>query len=125
MAEAFANRAGKTRVVAESAGLDPRPVLPSVLEIMKEVGIDLSQKKSNSVFDFYRQGRLFDYIITVCKKPEERDCPIFPGIAKRLSWPFDDPEKLEGTPEEKQIALRQLRDMIDKKVRDFIKNIPE
>lgn len=125
MAEAFANQAGKGNVVAESAGLDPKSVLPAVVEIMNEVGIDLSQNRSDSVFEFFKQGRLYDYVITVCEESVEKQCPIFPGIARRLSWPFDDPEKLIGTPEEKKEALRRLRDMIRKKVTDFVKKISE
>jgi arsenate reductase len=125
MAEAFANRAGKGYVVAESAGLDPKTVLPGVVEIMEEVGIDLSTNSSDSVFEFFKQGRLYDYVITVCEESVEKQCPIFPGIARRLSWPFDDPEKLIGTPEEKKEALRRLRDMIRKKVTDFVKKISE
>jgi arsenate reductase len=124
MAEAFANKEGKNTVVAESAGLEPRPVLPSVIETMKEVDIDLSENSSDLVFEFYKQGRLYDYVITVCKESEERECPIFPGLVRRLSWPFDDPEKLEGTSEEKKQALRLLRDKINKKVTDFVKNLP-
>ncbi len=125
MAEAFANQAGKGYVVAESAGLDPKPVLSGVVEIMEEVGIDLSTNSSDSVFEFFKQGRLYDYVITVCEESVEKQCPIFPGIARRLSWPFDDPEKLIGTPEEKKEALRRLRDMIRKNVTDFVKKISE
>ncbi len=124
MAEAFANRAGRDTVLAESAGLEPRPVLPSVIEAMKEVDIDLSQNSSDSVFEFYKQGRLYDYVITVCKESEEKECPIFPGLARSLSWPFNDPQKLEGSAEEKKQALRRLRDEINKKVTDFVKNLP-
>jgi len=125
MAEAFANQAGKGSVVAESARLDPKPVLSAVVEIMKEVGLDLSQNRSDSVFEFFKQGRLYDYVITVCEELVEKKCPIFPGIARRLSWPFDDPEKLIGTPDEKKMALRRLRDMIRDKVTDFVKKISE
>lgn len=125
MAEAFANQTGKGLVVAESAGLDPKPVLPEVVEIMKEVGLDLSRNSSDSVFEFFKQGRLYDYVITVCEEAIERQCPIFPGIARRLSWPFDDPEKIIGTPDAKKKALRQLRDKIQEKVADFVKKISE
>jgi arsenate reductase (thioredoxin) len=64
-------------------------------------------------------------VITVCEESLEKQCPIFPGIARRLSWPFDDPEKLIGTPEEKKEALRRLRDIIRKNVTDFVKKISE
>jgi arsenate reductase (thioredoxin) len=123
MAEAFANQTGKGCVVAESAGLDPKPVLDEVIEVMEEVGLDVGQNTSDSVFEFYKQGRLYDYVIAVCEDSVEKQCPIFPGFARRLSWPFDDPEKFIGTPEEKKMALRQLRDLIHEKVSDFVKKI--
>ena len=125
MAEAFANQAGNGFVIAESAGLYPKPVLREVVEIMEEVGLDLSQNSSDSVFEFFKQGRLYDFVITVCEEAVEMQCPIFPGIARRLSWPFEDPEKLSGTSNEKKQALRQLRDAIRDKVMEFVKKIRE
>jgi arsenate reductase (thioredoxin) len=125
MAEAFANQIGKGNVVAESAGLDPKPVLNEIVEIMKEVNLDISRNSSNSVFEFFKQGRLYDYVISVCEESVEKQCPIFSGIAKRISWPFENPEKFIGTPNEKKEALRRLRDMIHEKVTDFIKKISQ
>lgn len=64
----------------------------------------------------FKQGRLFDYVITVCDETNDAKCPVFPGITQRLHWPFPDPDGLTGTEEEKQAALRQIRDQIKRRV---------
>lgn len=112
MAEAFLERLGGDRYDAESAGLDPQRILPLVVDVMKEVGIDLSGKESRSVFSLFREGRLYDHVITVCDERTESLCPLFPGIQKRLHWPFEDPSTLEGSAEEKREACRRIRDAI-------------
>ncbi len=123
MAEAFLNTLAGDRFYAESAGFRPASVLPSVIEVMQEKGIDLSSKKTDSVFEFFRQGRIYDFVITVCDDSDEKECPVFPGITKRLNWPFPDPEKLVGTSEEKQAGLRRIRDGIKDRIENWIKEI--
>src|SRR4030042_2112208 len=80
MAETFLNALGGGRFEAESAGLEPRDINPLVIEVMKEVGFDLSNKRPNSVLDFFKQGRLYHHVIFVCDKRTEEQCPIFPGL---------------------------------------------
>jgi arsenate reductase len=96
----------------ESAGLEPaEAVNPLVVRVMDEVGIDLSQKKPQNVFELYKKGNLYAHVITVCHDSESR-CPIFPGITQRWSRPFADPEAFTGTEAEKLAAIRRLRDEI-------------
>lgn len=121
MAEAFLNALAGERFYAESAGFRPAAVLPSVIEVMQEKGIDLSSKKTNSVFELFRQGRMYDFVITVCDDSDEKECPVFPGITKRLNWPFPDPERLTGTSEEKLSQLRNIRDRIKDRIEDWVK----
>jgi arsenate reductase len=116
MAEYFLNHLSPDRFEAESAGLDPRPIHPLVLEGMRGIGADLSASRSDSVFDFYKQGRLYDHVITVCDESVEDQCAIFPGIADRLHWPFPDPTKMTGDQEEKMTRLRKVRDQIRDKL---------
>ena len=97
---------------AESAGLEPGTLNPLVVEAMKEVGIDISQKKTQAVFDVWKTGKLFQYVIAVCAESEEKGCPIFPGVTTRLSWPFPDPSRVEGTDEERLRQVRTIRDSI-------------
>ena len=96
----------------ESAGLEPAGrVNPLVVQVMAEVGIDLSQQKPQSVFDLFKQGHVYGHVITVCHDSESK-CPIFPGITKRWHWPFPDPAAVDGTETEKLEAVRKIRDMI-------------
>ena len=121
MAEAFLDEMAGDRIHVESAGLKPRPVNPLVVEVMEEIGFGLSKAKSDSVFDFFKEGRLYDYVITVCDETAAGQCPVFPGITKRFHWPFTDPEALTGTHDEKLEALRGIRDQIREKVIDWFK----
>ena len=112
IAEAYVNKHYGDFIHAESAGLEPTAsVEPLVDQVMKEEGFDLSKKKPQSVFDLYKHGRLFDHVITVCNESEAQ-CPIFPGITKRLHWPFSDPAEVQGSDTEKLDAVRRIRDEI-------------
>jgi arsenate reductase len=114
IAEAYLKKLAGDRVNVESAGLEPaKSVNPLVVEVMKEEGVDLSSKKPQSAFELYKQGRLFDHVVTVCDDTEG-ECPIFPGITKRWHVPFPDPSKATGTREEQLAQVRSIRDMIKK-----------
>jgi arsenate reductase len=123
MAETFLKAVDSERFDVESAGLEPKPVNPFVIEVMKEVGYDLSGNTSDSVMQFFKEGRLYDYVITVCDESIENECPIFPGIARRLHWPFPDPQKVTGTKDEKLKNIREIRDGIRKHIESWVKHI--
>jgi len=120
MAEAFLNQLGGGNFNAESAGLEPGNLNPVVVEAMKEMGIDISQNKTKSVFDFFKQGKNYHYVITVCDEAAAEKCPIFPGIAKKLHWGFKDPSAIDGPFEEKLKTTSLIRDQIKKKIENFI-----
>ena len=75
MAEAILNYRAGDRFIAESAGLEPGKLNPLAVEAMKEMGIDISQKNRHDVFDLYKQGRRFNYVITVCDEASGERCP--------------------------------------------------
>jgi len=117
MAEAFLRRFAGDSFEVDSAGLEPAAeVHPLVQQVMAEEGIDLSRKKPQSVFDLFRQGRLFDYVIAVCDTATAESCPVFPGLTKRWHWPFPDPAAVTGSPDEQLAKVRAIRDMIREKV---------
>ena len=116
MAEAFLKKYGDDRFVVESAGLEPGALNPVVVTAMNEAGIDISGNAVNSVFDFFKQGKLFDYVITVCDKQVEENCPVFPGITKRLSWNFPDPASFAGSDKERLSETRELREAIKDRI---------
>lgn len=120
MAEAYLRKYGDQRFIVESAGLEPGKISPLVVELMREEGIDLSGRRTNSVYEFYREGRSYDFVITVCSKEAAERCPIFPGGGEHLHWPFDDPSKASGSHEEKLAEVRRIRDEIRRKVQSFL-----
>jgi arsenate reductase len=123
MAEAFLKKYSNDKFDVVSAGLEPGILNPNVVEVMKEIGIDISMNKTKSAFELYKQGLMFSYVITVCSKEAAEKCPIFPGVTKRLHWPFDDPSSFTGTKENILEKTRQVRDNIESKVKEFIYNI--
>ncbi len=123
IAEAFLNLLAGDRFEAESAGLEPGNLNPLAVEVMKEIGVDISGNRVKGVFDFIRQGKLFHYVITVCDETGGSRCPVFPGYAKRLHWSFKDPSALYGTPEEKIAKTREIRDEIRARIEEWIKEV--
>jgi len=121
MAEAFLNHYFGDRFEAESAGLEPGKLNPVVVEVMKEIGLDISANKTKSVFDYFKQGKMFKYVITVCDETAAERCPIFPGVAERIRWSFPDPSALQGTYEEKLDETKRIRDQIKEKVKEWSK----
>lgn len=121
IAEAYLTMLGNGEYQVKSAGLDPaESVNPLVLEVMKEEGFDLSDKIPQSAFTLFKNGELFTHVITVCDAETEARCPVFPGITKRLNWPFPDPEDAAGTHEEQLDQVRDIRDNIKARITAFV-----
>src|SRR5215218_7834753 len=105
---------------AQSAGLEcGQAVNPLAAAVMEEVGIEIASKPSQEVFDVYKSGQLFTYVITVCSESDAGGCPIFPGRTKRLHWPFADPSSFTGTWEEKLAQTRAVRDAITARIEEW------
>jgi arsenate reductase len=119
MAEAWLNNICGDCFVGQSAGLEPGTLNPLVVKVMAEVGIDISAKKTQAVFDVFQSGQLFAYVITVCDETSAERCPIFPGPAKRLHWSFPDPSQVEGEESEKLARVREIRDAIRAKIENW------
>ncbi len=120
MAEAFLNELGGPEFVAESAGVEPRPINPDVARVMQEVGHDLSGAQSDDIVDFFREGRLYEQVIYVCERGAEKDCPVFPGVRKTLHWPYPDPAELSGDEAARLDSLREIRDRIRERVEEWL-----
>jgi arsenate reductase len=112
MAEAFLSEICGDHFEALSAGLEPGTLNPLAVEVMREIGIDISRKQTQSVFDVFKSGELFAYVITVCDETSAERCPIFPGVTTRLHWSFADPAGLTGTYEERLAGTRKIRGQI-------------
>jgi arsenate reductase len=120
MAESFLNQIDNEHFEAESAGLEPGNLNPNVVEVMKEIGIDISGNKTKSVFDIFKNGTSYNAVITVCDAASAESCPIFPGRVKRIGWSFTDPSGFKGTEEEILEKTRKVRDEIQIKIKEFV-----
>jgi len=118
MAEAFLNRHASENFEAYSAGLEPGAVNPLTLQVMEEIGVDMSGHYSKGLNQFLGKVH-FGYLITVCDRAEQK-CPIFPGMGVRLHWYFEDPATFEGAESEKLAKFRQIRDQIEQKILDWL-----
>lgn len=119
MAAALMNKMCGDFFEAQSAGLEPGTLNPLAVEALQELGIDISQNKTQAVFDVWKSGQIFKYVITVCSEADVKGCPIFGGVTTRLHWPFDDPAKFTGTQEERLNRTRSVRDQIHAKIDSF------
>ncbi len=104
---------------AQSAGLEPGTINPLVVEALRELEIDISKNTTQRVFDVWKSGQIFQFVVTVCSEAEGEGCPIFPGVTTRLHWAFDDPSKFTGTHEERLEMTRRIRDQIGAKIDSF------
>jgi arsenate reductase len=120
MAEAYLKKFGGSHFDADSAGLEPGNLNPLAVEVMREDGIDISGSPTKSVFDYFKEGKTFQYVVTVCDAEAAERCPVFPGMMKKFHWSFSDPSKFTGTHEEKLAQTRKVRDEIRTAVQDFI-----
>jgi arsenate reductase len=109
MAEGLMRHEAGDRFEVASAGTRPAHLRPEAVAVMKELGIDISHHRSKPVDEF--AGRDFDYIITVCDHARDT-CPVFPGKAERLHWPFDDPASATGSEDKRKAVFRRVRDEI-------------
>lgn len=125
MAEAFLNRLGGEYFEAESAGLEEGVLNPMVVRVMDEIGIDISNNMTDSVFDFYRKGKAFTIVVKVCDEMNGQRCPIFPSALHTLNWNIEDPADFKGTEEEKLQETRRVRDEIKGRVEQLIRDYKE
>lgn len=123
MAEAFLNQICSEHFKAQSAGLEPGKLNPIVVEAMKEIGIDISGNKTKAVFDMFKSGQMFSYVVTVCDETSAERCPVFPGVTKRLHWSFPDPSAIQGTHEQKLEGTRKIRDTIKTKIETWCREM--
>lgn len=120
MAEGLANTLEEGKVEAYSSGLEAHGLNPRAVEVMKEIGIDISGNTSDLIDPELLQT--MDYVITLCSHAEDH-CPLIPPSVKRLHWGLDDPAKAVGTEAEITAKFREVRDDITQKLRRFLSTL--
>ena len=123
MAEAIVNNYYGDRFSAESAGLEKGTLNPFAVKAMKEAGIDISGNETKKVFDFFKEGRMYKYVITVCDEANAERCPVFPGVSKTLHWSFEDPSAITGSDDDKLAGTIRIRDEIKKQIDNWIASL--
>ena len=122
MAEAFLRAHANAHFEVHSAGIEPKGfILPEVLEVMKERGIDMSGQWSKSVTEYLGKAH-FSYVITVCGEAEEKCPAVFLNMGIHEHWPFDDPAKLEGDEAERLDFTRTIRDQMEQRIRQWLES---
>ena len=116
-AEGFLRFHGGDRFEAFSAGTEATAVRPQAVNVMAELGIDISRQESKT-FERYL-GEPFAWVITVCDRARQ-SCPVFPGTENTAHWGFDDPAEAEGSEAERMEVFRRVRDEINARVKMFV-----
>jgi arsenate reductase len=118
MAEGLLRHDGGEAFVVESAGVEPTAVRAEAIEVMREIGIDISGQRSKSIDEFTAQS--FDWVITVCDNAKQ-NCPIFPEATRRIHWSIEDPAAVSGTEQARLEAFRAARDDLRERLGKFLK----
>ncbi len=119
MAEAFLRKYTASQFLAFSAGLEPAEIHPAAIQVMAEIGIDLSAHSSKSV-DLFRGQQLIQTLIILCDQAEKNFPTVWPGVTLRLHWSIPDPGAVIAPEAEKLAAYRTARDQIDAKLREWL-----
>ena len=124
MAEAFVRTYGGDRFDPYSAGVEPRGLNPLTVQVMSEIGIDVSGYRSKGMTEYLGKA-IFQYMITVCDEAE-KNCPTaWPGVELKDYWSFEDPSAFVGTDAEKLEKFRAVRDQIKQRVVAWIDSLPK
>jgi len=109
MAEGYMNTKYGDRYEAFSAGTEVTRVHPMAIEVMKEIGIDISGHRSKLIDAFFGKG--IETVVTVCDSAQKA-CPFFPGAQEVIHQSFPDPSAFKGSDQEVRAGFRKVRDEI-------------
>ena len=119
MAEGIVNHYLGDLLQAFSAGTEATRVNPIAIQILAEIGIDISGHYSKTIDEF--KGERFDHVISLCGSANEQ-CPLFFGGVKRVHIGFDDPSRTVGTQEEILADFRRVRDEIMERLMAYLRD---
>jgi arsenate reductase (thioredoxin) len=120
MAQALLLKYGKEDFEVDSAGINPGVLSPLAVEvILEDEDMDISSYTTNKILDYYKQGRHYHYVITVCDEASKEPCPIFPSLDGVLHWNITSPT-CNGRNEEKKAKIRVSKEEIKRNILEFI-----
>jgi arsenate reductase len=117
MAEGFFRTLAGDGLVPVSTSVQSPDVSPLAVEVMNEVGVDISGQHAKDLVHSLKEH--FACVVTVCDATTER-FPVWPFTKNILHWNLRDPEQVTGSLAEQREAFRQVRDAINHKVEEFI-----
>jgi arsenate reductase len=118
MADGFMQSLGGEKYEVKSAGLEAHGLNPRAVQVMNEVGVDISGHSSD-VIDPDLLNRAH-YVITLCGHADEH-CPVISNKnVTKWHWGFDDPAKATGTEEEMMSQFRSVRNAIKSRIEEFV-----
>lgn len=120
IAEGFAKTYAPQDFIIKSAGIEQHGLNPKSVQVMQEVGIDISAQTSDLIDEETLKSS--DYVITLCGDANDR-CPILPPTVTRIHKGFNDPAQTTGSPEEILDSFRETRDDIEEYIKIFIETV--
>jgi arsenate reductase len=120
MAEGWAKWYGRPLVEINSAGIEAHGKNPRAIEVMKEIGVDISDQESTKVTDDMLSQA--DIVVTVCGHADEH-CPVLPAHIIKVHWPLEDPAKAEGDEKSIMRQFRASRDDISARTKDLLQRL--
>ena len=125
MAQALLTKYGKEDFEVESAGINPGVLNPMAVEvILEDEDMDISSYTTNALMDYFKQGRHYNYVITVCDEASKEPCPIFPSLEGLIHWNITSPA-CDGTDEEKKAKVRKSKEEIKVNVLKLVELVKE
>lgn len=120
MAEGWVRHLKKDVLQSFSAGIEKHGLDPLAVKVMDEAGVDISKQTSKLINEL--KDKEFDYVVTICEDAN-RNCPVFPGKAKRIHHAFDNPPRIAKTLTSREEILRLYRRVRDE-IKEFINKMP-
>lgn len=120
MAEGWTHHLQADGIEPTSAGIEAHGLNPSAVRVMAEAGVDISGQLSRTLDQL--PSLEFDVVVTVCDNAAE-SCPVFPGSARVVHVPFDDPPRLAASATSEEEALAPYRRVRDE-IRQFVEQLP-
>jgi arsenate reductase (thioredoxin) len=125
IAEALLKKYGGEDFEANSAGINPGVLNPLAVEVLKEdENMDISLYTTNKILDYYKEGKHYHYVITVCDEASKEPCPVFPSLDGVLHWNIISPAS-DGTNEEKKAKIKVSKEEIKTNILKFIELVKE
>ena len=115
MAEGIATEQIK-HILFESAGINPEPVNPRAISVLKDIGIDISKNISKKIN--FRDIDKYDLVITLCGDAKD-NCPIVIHPKKHIHWDIEDPAKFRGDEGQTDLKFSEVRDIIYRKIKQL------